>query len=157
VVCFDESPTQLIGDVRTPLPAKPGQLQRYDSEYQRNGTANLFIFMDVHHSWRHVKVTEPRAAIDFAACMRELVDVHYPEAECIRVVLDNLSTHGPAALYEAYRPAEARRILRKLEFHFVPKHASWLNMVEIEIGVLRSQCLRSAHRLQISETSERAV
>jgi hypothetical protein len=141
VVCFDETPTQLIGEVRTPLPAEPGKRRRYDYEYQRNGTANLFVFLDVHRPWRHVEVSDQRTAKDFAARMRELVDVHYPEAETIRVVLDNLSTHSPGALYEAFAPQEARRILKKLEFHFVPKHASWLNMVEIEIGVLNRQCL----------------
>ena len=126
-------------------PANPGrtggQLERYDCEYKRNGTANLFIFLDAHRPWRKVKVTNSRAAVDFAACMRELTDVHFPEAERIRVVLDNLSTHSAGALYQAFPAAEARRVLRRLEFHYVPKHASWLNMVEIEIGVLRSQCL----------------
>ena len=141
VVCFDESPIQLIGEVRRPIPAEPGQIERYDCEYRRNGTTNLFIFLDVNRPWRKVKVTERRAAEDFAACMRELSDIHYPRAERIRVVLDNLSTHSAAALYQTFPPAEARRVLRRLEFHYVPKHASWLNMVEIEIGVLASQCL----------------
>lgn len=141
VICFDESPTQLIGEVRAPIPAEPGQLERFDFEYRRNGTVNLFVFLDAHRPWRKVKVTERRAAADFAACMRELTDIHFSEAEQIRVVLDNLSTHSPAALYSAFPPAEARRVLRRLEFHYTPKHASWLNMVEIEIGVLRSQCL----------------
>src|SRR3954447_21227088 len=141
VVCFDESPTQLIGEVRQPIPAEPGQFERYDCEYKRNGTANLFVLLDVHRPWRKVKVTNSRAAVDFAACMRELTDVHFPEANRIRVVLDNLSTHSAGALYQAFPAAEARRVLRRLEFHYVPKHASWLNMVEIEIGVLRSQCL----------------
>ncbi len=141
VVCFDESPTQLIGEARQPIKAEPGQLERYDCEYKRNGTANLFIFLDVHRPWRKVKVTNSRAAVDFATCMRELADVHFPKAERIRVVLDNLSTHSAGALYQAFPPGEARRVLRRLEFHYVPKHASWLNMVEIEIGVLRSQCL----------------
>jgi transposase len=141
VVCFDESPTQLIGEVRQPIPAKAGQLARYDCEYRRNGTANLFIFLDAHRPWRRVKVTGRRTAADFAECMRDLVDLHYPQAERIRVVLDNLSTHSPAALYQTLPAAEARRVLRRLEFHYTPKHASWLNMVEIEIGVLRSQCL----------------
>jgi len=141
VVCFDESPIQLIGEVRTPIPAKPGQLERYDCEYKRNGTANLFVFLDVHRPWRKVKVTASRAAVDFAACMRELTDVHFPKAERIRVILDNLSTHSAGALYQAFPAAEARRVLRRLEFHYVPKHASWLNMVEIEIGVLAAQCL----------------
>lgn len=141
VVSFDESPTQLIGEVRQPIPPAPGQLERYDSEYRRNGTVNLFLFLDVHQPWRKVKVTDRRTAVDFAECMRDLVDRHYPEAKLIRVVLDNLSTHSSGALYQAFPPEEARRILRRLEFHYVPKHASWLNMVEIEIGVLRMQCL----------------
>ncbi len=141
VVCFDESPIQLIGETRLPIPAKPGQIERYDCEYRRNGTANLFVFLDVNRPWRKVKVTERRAAEDFATCMRELADVHYPEAERIRVVLDNLSTHSVGALYQTFPADEARRVLRRLEFHYVPKHASWLNMVEIEIGVLASQCL----------------
>jgi hypothetical protein len=141
VVCFDETPLQLIGEVREPIPAKPAQLERYDYEYRRNGTANLFVFFDPHRAWRRVKVTERRAARDYAQCMRELVDVHYPKATCIRVVQDNLSTHSAGALYQAFPPAEARRILRRLEFHYTPKHASWLNMVEIEIGVLQGQCL----------------
>ena len=141
VVCFDESPTQLIGEVRQPIPAEPGQIERYDCEYKRNGTANLFVFLDAHRSWRKVKVTDSRAAVDFAACMRELTDVDFPEAERIRVVIDNLSTHTAGALYHAFPACEARRVLQRLEFHYVPKHASWLNMVEIEIGVLRSQCL----------------
>jgi transposase len=141
VVCFDESPTQLIGEVRAPIPAQPGQRERYDCEYRRNGTVNLFVFLDAHRPWRKVKVTDRRTAQDFAQCMRELVDVHYPRAQQIRVVMDNLSTHSPGALYEAFPAAEARRVLRRLEFHHTPKHASWLNMVEIEIGVLRGQCL----------------
>jgi transposase len=141
VVCFDESPTQLIGEVRAPILAKPGQLERYDCEYRRNGTVNLFVFLDAHHPWRRVKVTDRRANPDFAECMRDLVDLHYPKAPVIRVVMDNLSTHSAGALYDAFPATEARRILKRLEFHHTPKHASWLNMVEIEIGVLRSQCL----------------
>jgi transposase len=141
VVCFDESPTQLIGEVRQPLPPEPGRLARYDYEYRRNGTANLFVALDAHRPWRKVKVTERRTAVDFAACMRELAEVDFPDAERIRVVLDNLSTHAPGSLYEAFPAPEARRVLRRLEFHFTPKHASWLNMAEIEIGVLRGQCL----------------
>ena len=117
VICFDESPTQLIGEVRQPIPAQPGQLERYDCEYKRNGTTNLFVFLDVHRPWRKVKVTENRAAVDFAACMKELADVHLPKAERIRVVLDNLSTHSAGALYQAFPPYEARRLLRRLEFH----------------------------------------
>jgi hypothetical protein len=141
VICFDESPTQLIGEVREPIPAKPGQLERFDCEYRRNGTANLFVFIDAHKSWRKVKVTDRRAAEDLAACMRDLVDLYYPKAEKIRVVLDNLSTHSASALYQTFPAPEARRILRRIEFHYTPRHASWLNMLEIEIGVLRTQCL----------------
>jgi hypothetical protein len=134
-------------------PADPGRAgtdRALRLEYKRNRTGNLFIFLDVHRLWRKVKVTDSRAAVDFAACMRELADVHFPKAERIRVVLDNLSTHSAGALYQAFPPHEARRVLRRLEFHYVPKHASWLNMVEIEIGVLRSQCLdrRIANRQQ---------
>lgn len=141
VIGFDESPKQLIGETRAPVPARPGQPRRIDYEYRRNGTANLFVFVDAHRPWRKVKVTERRTAADFAACMRELSDVHFPEAKRIRVVLDNLSTHTPAALYSSLPAEEARRILRRIEFHYTPKHASWLNMVEIEIGVLQRQCL----------------
>ena len=141
VVCFDETPRQLIGEERVPVRAEPGKRARFDFEYVRNGTANVFMFVDVNRPWRHAKVTDQRTCLDFAACMRDLVDEHYPNADCIRVVLDNLSAHTASALYQAYEPAEARRILSKLEFHFTPKHASWLNMVEIEIGVMAQQCL----------------
>jgi transposase len=141
VVCFDETPRQLIGESRVPVPPKPGRLARFDYEYVRNGTANVFMFVDAHRGWRHAKVTDQRTRLDFAECMRDLVDVHYPKAERIRVVMDNLSTHTQAALYDSFEPAEARRILRRLEIHYTPKHASWLNMVEIEIGVMVSQCL----------------
>jgi transposase len=141
VMCFDETPRQLIGEARVPVMAEPGKRRRCDYEYVSNGTANVFMFVDVHRPWRRAKVTERRTSLDFADCMRDLVDLHYPEAERVRVVLDNLSTHSPAALYQRFAPAEARRILTRLEFHHTPKHASWLNMVEIEIGVMVSQCL----------------
>ena len=141
VVCFDETPRQLIGEARVPIPCQPGQPTRRDYEYVRNGTANVFMFVDVNRPWRHAKVTDQRTCVDFAECMRDLVDKHYPGADKIRVVMDNLSAHSSGALYQAFEPAEARRILTKLEFHFTPKHASWLNMVEIEIGVMVSQCL----------------
>jgi hypothetical protein len=141
VVCLDESPTQLIGEVREPIPSAPGQPERYDCEYRRNGIANLFVFLDAHKSWRHMKVTDHRAAADFAHCVRDLIDVHYAQADLVRVVLDNLSTRTAGALYETFPAHEAHRVLQRLEFHYTPKHASWLNMVEIEIGVLRSQCL----------------
>jgi transposase len=131
VVCFDETPTQLVGESRTPVPTRPGLPARIDYEYVRNGTANIFLFLDAHRPWRHVKVTNRKTCQDFAHCMRDLVDLHYPQAERIRVVLDNLSAHSAGALYQAFPAEEARRVLRRLEFHFVPKHASWLNMVEI--------------------------
>ena len=121
VVCFDESPTQLIGEVREPIPAAPGQPERYDYEYRRNGTANLFVFLDAHRSWRHVKVTDHRTARDFAVCMRDLADIHYPDADQIRVVMDNLSTHTAGALYETFPAPEAHRILQRLEFHYTPE------------------------------------
>jgi hypothetical protein len=135
--------------VRQPIPAEPRQIEQQAQWY-----SPPFIFLDVHRPWRKVKVSDSRAAVDFAVCMRELTDVHFPKAECIRVVLDNLSTHSAGALYHAFAPCEARRVLRRLEFHYVPKHASWLNMVEIEIGALRSQCLDrriASHEYLISE------
>ena len=141
-VCFDERPVQLIGDVYETLPAQPGQVRRYDYEYERNGTANLFVMCQPLAGWREVKTTDRRTKADFAHCMKDLVDVHFPDALVIRVVLDNLNTHTPGALYEAFSPEEARRLLRKLEFHFTPKHGSWLNMAEIEISVLSRQCLK---------------
>jgi hypothetical protein len=141
VVCFDESPMQLIGETRQPIPAGPGKPARYDYEYSRKGTVNLFVFLDAHRSWRTVKVTNQRTAADFARGMRDLVDIHYSHAALIRVVMDNLSTHTPGALYETFPAPEAHRLMQRLEFHYTPKHASWLNMVEIEIGVLRGQCL----------------
>ena len=141
VVCLDESPVQLIGEVREPIAAAPGQIERVDYEYRRNGTLNLFVAVDANRPWRKVSVTERRTAQDYAERLRELVDVDFPDAACIRVVQDNLSTHTPGALYETFPAPEAHRIRERLEFHYTPKHASWLNMVEIEIGVLKGQCL----------------
>ena len=135
-VCFDETIRQLIEETRQPLPAKPGQVQRYDYEYRRNGTRNLFLFFEPLEGWRHIDVTAHRTKVDFAHQMRWLVDVAYPDVECIDVILDNLNTHTYGALYEAFEPAEARRIARKLVFHYTPKHASWLNMAEIEFSVI---------------------
>ena len=154
-ICFDEKSTQLIAETRQPLPGKPGQPTRYDYEYQRNGTANLFLFFQPLVGWRHVRVTERRTKIDFAECMRYLVDDLFPEAETIVLVLDNLNTHSPASLYEAFEPAEAKRILDRLEFHYTPKHGSWLNMVGIEIGVLCEQCL--ADRIPDEDTLCREI
>lgn len=141
LVCFDEMPYQLIGETRQPLPTQPGRVARFDYEYQRQGTVNLFLFFQPGAGWRHVKVTQQRTKLDFAQCMKELVDWHLPEALQIKVVLDNLNTHTPASLYDAFAPAEARRLLKRLDFHFTPKHASWLNMAENELSVLHSQCL----------------
>jgi len=143
LVCFDEGSKQHTKETRIPLPAKPGALTKYDYEYERNGTSNLFIFFAPLEAWRHVKVTNQRTMIDFAHCMRDLVDLHFPEAEKIVLVMDNLNTHKFASLYEAFPPEEARRIIDKLEIHYTPKHGSWLNMAEIELSVLQRQCLKA--------------
>jgi uncharacterized small protein (DUF1192 family) len=140
-VCFDETNKQLVAETRVGVPARPGQVARYDYEYQRNGTRNLFLFLEPQGGWRHVAVTERRTMQDFAHQMRWLVDEAYPEAEVVRLVLDNLNTHRPASLYEAFPPAEARRILKRLEFHYTPKHGSWLNMAEMELSVFSRECL----------------
>jgi hypothetical protein len=140
-VCFDESPVQLTSETRRPLPARPGRPARYDTEYKREGTANLFLFVQPLRGWRHVNVTKQRTKPDFARQMRLLVDDYFPTAERIRLVVDNLNTHTPAALYGTFPPDEARRITRKLEFHYTPKHGSWLNMAECELAVLAGQCL----------------
>jgi transposase len=140
-VNFDEASKQLIAETRRPLPARPGQAARYDYEYERNGTRNLFLFVEPQAGWRQINVTERRTKLDFAHQLKWLVDERYPEAAVIRVVLDNLNTHKLASLYEAFEPAEARRIARKLEFHYTPKHGSWLNMAEIELSVLSRHCL----------------
>lgn len=141
VVCFDETPCQLIEESRSSIPMKPGQPLRRDHEYRRRGTVNLFLFLEPLAGWRHVKVTEHRTRNDFACCMLDLATVHFPNADKIHVVLDNLNTHSPATLYEILPPQEARDIVRRLEFHYTPKHASWLNMAEIEFSTLRKQCL----------------
>jgi transposase len=140
-VNFDETSKQLIGETRSPLPARPGQVARYDYEYKRNGTRTIFLFCEPQAGWRHVEVTDQRTMEDFARQMKWLVDERYPKADVIRVVLDNLNTHKVAALYETFPPAEAHRLRQKLEFHYTPKHGSWLNMAEIELSVLARQCL----------------
>jgi hypothetical protein len=140
-VCFDELPYQIVAETRVPVPGRPGQPAHVDYEYRRNGTANIFMSVDPERGWRHVSVTDRRTKLDFATEMKALVDECYPDADVIRLVSDNLNTHTPAALYEAFPPAEARRIARKLEFHYTPKHGSWLNMAEIELSVLSGQCL----------------
>jgi transposase len=141
LVCFDESPEQLVSETRQPLPLKPGKPQCYDYEYRREGVANVFMFFAPLQNWRFVKITDRRTKADWAECMRELVDVHFPDAPRIKVVQDQLNTHRPSALYEVFAPAEAKRILDRLEFHSTPKHGSWLNMAEIELSVLNRQCL----------------
>lgn len=140
-VCFDERPKQLIGEIRRPIRATPGQRARYDYEYKRNGVANLFMIFEPLAGKRHVRTTERRTKKDWAWCIRELVDEIYPKADSIVLVMDNLNTHKKASLYEAFEPAEAKRIADKLEIHYTPKHGSWLNMAEIEISVLSRQCL----------------
>ena len=141
VVGFDERPLQLVAETRTPLPAQPGRRRRFDYEYRRNGTCNLFVTVEPLAGWRHVEVTERRTAVDFAHQMQWLVDEAYPNVQVVRVVLDNLNVHVKASLYAAFPAAEARRIAKKLEFHYTPKHGSWLNMAELEFSVLSRQCL----------------
>ena len=140
MVCFDESSKQLITEKRQPLPMKSGQVFRYDYEYERQGVANLFMCFEPLQSWRHVEVTDRHTKVDFAHSMKMLVE-RYPNARQIQVVMDNLNTHKPSSLYEAFPPEEARRLLDRLVFHYTPKHGSWLNMAEIELGVLSRQCL----------------
>lgn len=143
LVCFDEASKQQVKETRAPLPMKLGSVAKYDYEYERNGTSNLFIFFAPHLAWRHVKVTNRRTMIDFAHCMKDLVDVHFPDAEVIVLVMDNLNTHKMASLYHAFPPEEAKRIIDKLEIHYTPNHGSWLNMAEIELSVLHRQCLKA--------------
>ena len=141
LVCFDETNKEQHREVVAPLPVVAGHPARYESTYERNGVSNIFMCFAPLENWRHVKVTDHRKAVDWAQCMQELVDVHFPDVECIVVVLDNLNTHTPAALYAAFPPAEAKRIWDRLEFHYTPKQGSWLNMAEIELSVLGRQCL----------------
>jgi hypothetical protein len=141
VVCVDETSKQLIVETRKPIPAKPGRPARYDYEYERNGTANLFMMFAPLEGWRKVKVTNRHAALDYAQVLKELSDIHFSGATKIILVQDNLSTHKPASLYEAFPAAEARRLVERFEWHYTPKHGSWLDMAESELGVLTSQCL----------------
>ena len=141
VVCVDETSKQLIAETRVPIAAKPGHPARQDYEYQRNGTANLFMIFAPLEGWRHVKVTERHTAVDYAQVLKELSDTHFPEANKIVLVQDNLNTHRPASLYQAFPAAEARRLVERFEWHYTPKHGSWLDIAECEISVLSSQCL----------------
>jgi transposase len=155
VVGFDETTKQLVQETRTPRPPAPGQPARHDYEYRRNGVANLFVCFQPLGGWRHVSVTQRRTKGDFAQQMRELVDVHFPGAQKIHVVLDNLNTHTKGALYETFPPAEAKRIADRLEFHYTPKHASWLNVAELELAILTRQCLKG--RIGDQETLTREI
>jgi uncharacterized small protein (DUF1192 family) len=141
LVCVDETSKQLIAETRLPIAAKPGQPARHDYEYRRNGTANLFMMFAPLEGWRRVKVTDRHTALDYAQVLKELSDSHFPGAEKIVLVQDNLNTHKPASLYEAFPPADARRLVERFEWHYTPKHGSWLDMAESELGVLSSQCL----------------
>jgi hypothetical protein len=151
-VCMDETTKQLVGEVFEPLPMIPGAPERFDTLYQRNGVATLFIFFEPLSGWRKVNVTESKTKRDWAHQVKELLDVHYPRAKKVHLVMDNLNTHCRSSLYEAFAPAEARRLLARLEFHYTPKHGSWLNMAEIELSILSRQCLdrriADAERLQ---------
>jgi hypothetical protein len=142
-ICLDEASLQLLGDVREPLPMEPERPERFDSHYVRQGTVNLFLLFEPLAAWRHVEVTDRRTRIEFAQVVRDLVDVRYPEAEKIVLVMDQLNTHSAASLYQAFAPEEAKRLAQRLEIHHTPKHGSWLNMAEIELSVLARQCLKS--------------
>ncbi len=155
MVCIDELHTQLIGETRVPIAAKAGQVERFDYEYVRNGTANIFIAFEPLSAHRLTKVTERRTRVDFAEWVRDLANVHYPTAEVIVLILDNLNTHSIASLYEAFEPEEARRLARKLEIHYTPKHGSWLNMAEIELSALSRQGLN--RRLENKATLDTQV
>ena len=141
LVCLDETSKQMVAETRAPIPVQPGQKARYDYEYERKGVANLFMIFAPLQGWRHVKVTDHHAAIDYAQVLKELSDPHFPGAAKIVLVQDNLSTHKPASLYEAFPAAEARRLSERFEWHYTPKHGSWLDMAESELGVLATQCL----------------
>jgi hypothetical protein len=155
VVCLDETSRQLLAEVRPPLPAAAGRPARHDPEYVRGGVVNLFLVTEPLRGWRQVGVSDRRTRLDWAHCVKDLVDVHYPDAERIVLVLDQLNTHSPASLYEAFPPAEAKRLADRLEVHHTPKHGSWLNMAEIELGILQRQCLD--RRLADRPTLEREV
>lgn len=141
VVCFDEACKQLFGEVRQPLPTQPGSPAKQDFEYERKGVCNQLMMCEPLRGWRHVRVSERRTRSDYAQCVRELVEVHYPQAKKIKLVQDNLNTHDGASLYQTFRPERARRILDKIEWHYTPKHGSWLNMAETEIRIMNGQCL----------------
>ncbi len=141
VICMDEKPFQLLDEVREPIPMKPAKPLREDSEYERNGTCSIFIFTEPLTGWRHVEVRNQRTRIDWAQQVQELLEIHYPHAPKIKLVMDNLNTHSIASLYQAFEPETARRLAKRLEIHYTPKHGSWLNIAEIELSVMTRQCL----------------
>jgi DDE superfamily endonuclease len=155
VVCLDETSRQVLADTRDPLPVAPGRPARHDPEYERRGVVNCFLVSEPLRGRRHPRLSDRRTRIDWAHCIQELSDVHYPHAECIVLVLDQLNTHSPASLYEAFPPAEAKRLADRLEIHHTPKHGSWLNMAEIELSILARQCLN--RRLDDRAMMEREV
>jgi hypothetical protein len=155
VVCLDETSRQLLGEVRAPLPPAPGRSARHDPEYVRGGVANLFLVTEPLRGWRHIRVSQQRTRLDWAACIKDLVDVHYPAADRIVLVMDQLNPHSPASLSAAFPPAEAKRLANRLEIHYTPKHGSWRNMAELELAVLPRQCLRQ--RLPDQATMDRVV
>lgn len=155
VVCLDETSRQLLGEVRLPLPPTPGRPARHDPEYVRGGVANLFLVTEPLRGWRHVRVSQQRTRRDFAHCVKEVLDVHYPDADKVVLVMDQLNTHSPASLYAAFPAAEAKRLADRLDIHYTPKHGSWLNMAELELAVLQRQCLRQ--RLPDQTTMARMV
>jgi transposase len=155
LICMDESSKQQIKETRQPIPAEPGSVARYDTEYERNGVSNMFMFFEPLQGKRFVEVTDQRTAVDWAYQIRDLVDIHYPHAERITLVMDNLNTHTGASLYKAFEPKEARRIIEKLDIHYTPKHGSWLNMAEIELSILSRQCLD--RRIPDQETLKREI
>ena len=155
LVCMDETNKQLVKETRLPIEAEPAHPQRFDYEYERNGTADIFMFCEPLEGWRHVNVTDRRTKVDFALEIRELLEVHYPDAECVRLVMDNLNTHAAASLYEAFEPSESRRLVERLEIIHTPKHGSWLNIAEIELNVLGRQCLN--RRIPDQPTLQREI
>lgn len=154
VICFDESPKQLIAEVREPIPAEPGTPARYDTEYERKGVCDLMMICEPKRGFRYVSITDRRTKIEFAHCMKQIAEL-YPDADIIRVVLDNLNTHKVASLYEAFPAEQARSLARRLEFHYTPKHGSWLNIAEIELAVLSNMCL--SQRIPDKERLRREV
>jgi hypothetical protein len=155
VVCLDETSRQVLADVRSSLPPAPGRLARHDPEYARDGVVNCFLVTEPLRGWRQVRLSAQRTRLDFAQCVKELVDVHYPDAQRLVLVMDHLNTHSPASLYDAFPPPEAKRLADKLEIHYTPKHGSWLNMAEIELSALQRQCLD--RRLGDRATMQREV